>query len=134
MRINSMSSKSFPPSWLLLSLWLAVPSARAFNNDVHTDIVIHNNSTGLNTVLTMNTTNYPGQLPIAQNVGGLNCKIVASGDFNRDLHPDLLWRDDTTGQNVIWLMVGNTVVSKQPITTGDPNFYVVGTGDFNGDG
>src|SRR5439155_2358862 len=85
MRINPMSSKSFSPSWRPLSLWLAVswfavPSARAFNNDVHTDIVIHNNSTGFNTVLTMNTTNYTGQLPIAQNVGGLNWKIVASGD------------------------------------------------------
>ncbi|MEO8426550.1 MAG: VCBS repeat-containing protein, partial [Verrucomicrobiota bacterium] len=46
----------------------------------------------------------------------------------------LLWRDDTTGQNVIWLMLANTVVRKQPILTGDTNYYVVGTGDFNGDG
>jgi hypothetical protein len=55
MRINPMSSKSFSPSWLPLSLCVAascfaVPSAHAFNYDVHTDIVIHNNSTGLNTV------------------------------------------------------------------------------------
>ena len=35
---------------------------------------------------------------------------------------------------LIWLMVANTVVRKQPITTGDTNYYAVGTGDFNGDG
>ncbi|MEO8428915.1 MAG: hypothetical protein ABI651_17605, partial [Verrucomicrobiota bacterium] len=64
-----MSSKSHYRSWLsplfVAACWFAVPTARAFNNDVHTDIVIHNNSTGLNTLLTMNTTNYTGQLPIA---------------------------------------------------------------------
>lgn len=48
---------------------------------------------------------------------------------------DLLWRNYSSGQNAVWLMDGNTLVSSfytNPV--GDPNWKIQTTGDFNGDG
>lgn len=30
--------------------------------------------------------------------------IAAVGDFNRDGHPDIVWRNDTTGATALWLL------------------------------
>jgi hypothetical protein len=40
----------------------------------------------------------------------LRLKLAAggSGDFNRDGHTDLVWRNYSTGGNVIWHMQGTT--------------------------
>jgi len=48
---------------------------------------------------------------------------------------DLLWRNANSGQNVVWLMNGNSLVSSfysNPV--GDPNWKIQGAGDFNNDG
>ena len=34
--------------------------------------------------------------------------VAANGDFDCDGSPDLLWRNDTTGQNCVWYMEGHT--------------------------
>ena len=45
-----------------------------------------------------------------------------------------LWHcDPLTGQNAIWLMNGITPVVQTLIPSGDTNFSVQKTGDFNGD-
>jgi hypothetical protein len=57
------------------------------------------------------------------------------GDFNSDGKSDLVWRNQATGQNTIWLMNGTTVVSSvETARVLDPNWQIVGTGDFNSDG
>jgi hypothetical protein len=57
------------------------------------------------------------------------------GDFNGDGKADILWRDQKTGQNAMWLMNGFTIVNSQYLpTVTDLNMQVVGVGDFNGDG
>ncbi|MGI0488977.1 FG-GAP-like repeat-containing protein [Pantanalinema rosaneae CENA516] len=57
------------------------------------------------------------------------------GDFNQDGNVDLLWRDYTTGQNLVWLMNGTTVTCFLELTpVADPNWRIQGTSDFNGDG
>jgi hypothetical protein len=61
-------------------------------------------------------------------------QIVGSADFNGDGKTDLLWRDRTTGANVIWLMKGSTYASLQLQSSSDPNWDVAGVGDFDGDG
>ena len=56
-------------------------------------------------------------------------------DFNGDGKTDILWRNKSTGQNVVWLMNGTALSSYLWIdTVADTNWQIVGTGDFNGDG
>jgi hypothetical protein len=60
---------------------------------------------------------------------------VNLGDFNGDGKDDILWREDRTGQNAVWLLNGASISSSGylPSLT-DLNWQVVGVGDFNGDG
>src|SRR5262249_12381124 len=60
--------------------------------------------------------------------------IVGQRDFNGDGFADILWRNGTSGQTMIWLMNGASLIgtgSPGTVTTG---WAVAGTGDFNGDG
>lgn len=56
-------------------------------------------------------------------------------DFNGNGRSDLLWRNATTGQTVLWFMnTDGTIMGayKQLLTS--PNWWIAGTGDVNGDG
>jgi hypothetical protein len=56
-------------------------------------------------------------------------------DFNGDGKTDILWRNKSTGQNVVWLMNGTTYSSyAELLQVADTNWQIVGTGDFNADG
>src|SRR6267154_1755949 len=61
--------------------------------------------------------------------------VRVSRDFNGDGRSDILWRNSTTGENVIWLMNGAAASSSVTFATvADPNWSIAGVGDFNGDG
>jgi len=56
-------------------------------------------------------------------------------DFNNDGQSDLLWRNYTTGENLVWYMNGVTKTGEAALRTlPDVNWVFVGTGDLNGDG
>jgi hypothetical protein len=56
-------------------------------------------------------------------------------DFNGDGQADILWRNKTTGQNVVWFMDGTTYSNyAEFMQVTDTNWQIMGTGDFNGDG
>jgi len=56
-------------------------------------------------------------------------------DFNGDGKTDILWRNKSTGQNIVWLMNGTIYSSyTELLQVADTNWQIVGTGDFNGDG
>ncbi|GEM_PF-2265398 len=65
-----------------------------------------------------------------------NWQIVGTGDFNHDRNVDILWRYNASpGWNLVWLMKGthwDQTIELEPVE--DPNWHVVGTGDFNKDG
>jgi hypothetical protein len=68
-------------------------------------------------------------------VGDLNWQIVGTGDFNNDTHVDILWRNISSGANVVWLMSGTEWAgSVELLPVGDQSWKIVGTGDFNNDG
>jgi hypothetical protein len=72
---------------------------------------------------------------IRQGAPPTGAMIAGTGDFNHDGKVDLLWHNDITGQNFIWLMDGITM--KQIVTlpgNTDHRWRVCGVGDFNGDG
>jgi FtsP/CotA-like multicopper oxidase with cupredoxin domain len=56
-------------------------------------------------------------------------------DFNGDGQPDILWRQDGTGANIVWIMNGTNPVSGVSLpTVPDQTWRIAGIGDFNGDG
>jgi hypothetical protein len=63
-------------------------------------------------------------------------KVAGNGDYNGDGMSDILWRNETSGQNHMYLMNGATVDSSLSVTTvPNPDLWkVAGSGDFNGDG
>jgi hypothetical protein len=67
-------------------------------------------------------------------VGDLTWKVVGTGNFNNDTHVDILWRNDSSGSNVVWFMNGTEwTASAELLPVGDLNWQIVGTGDFNKD-
>jgi hypothetical protein len=72
-------------------------------------------------------------------VSDLDWEITGAGDFNRDGHLDILWRNYgsgvQTGFNCIWYMNGENVIGYgYPERVLDLDWKIVGTGDFNQDG
>lgn len=60
--------------------------------------------------------------------------LLVPGDFNIDARPDILWRNQATGRNTVWLMNNTSLVSTTdlPAVT-NLDWRIVGTADFNGD-
>src|SRR5205085_866292 len=65
-------------------------------------------------------------------VTSLAWAVVGSGDYNGDGHADLLWRNLSTGANVIWRSASSA--SPQAVPAVATSWKVVGSGDYNGDG
>jgi FtsP/CotA-like multicopper oxidase with cupredoxin domain len=59
--------------------------------------------------------------------------VAATGDFNHDGRPDLIWRNTTTGQNIIWFMQEDTVIGTDALPTVAADWQIAGAGDFNHD-
>ena len=59
------------------------------------------------------------------------------GDFNADEKPDLVWQHQSSGSIGVWFMNGVARLSYTTFTpawAADPNWKIVGVGDFNADG
>jgi hypothetical protein len=70
-------------------------------------------------------------------VADTNWKIVGYGDFNSDGRPDMVWRNQATGEISVWFMNGTTQASSSyftPSAVADTNWQIAGIGDFNADG
>ena len=70
--------------------------------------------------------------------GELGWKVVAAADFNGDGVADLVWQNDATEKATVWYMGGPGGRSVKGWAylgiAGVPNWRVVGTGDFDGNG
>ena len=54
-------------------------------------------------------------------------------DFDRDVHSDILWQNDS-GQAAVWLLNGTNVVTSGNVGAADPTWHAKSAGDFDGDG
>lgn len=110
-----------------------------FNRDNKSDLVLHNATTGEVQFWTMNGgARFGSPVPLTGATPlPLEWKLSATGDFNADGKPDILWRNTATGQLRVWTM--NGAVRLQELETApnglaDLNWRVAGAGDFNSDG
>jgi hypothetical protein len=54
---------------------------------------------------------------------------VVPHDFNGDGKSDIVWRNNTNGGNVMWLMNGATIASSLGVGNVPTNWVVAGIGD-----
>ena len=113
-----------------------------FNGDGKADI-IWRNASGEVAEWQMNGSTIIGSSDL--NSGGVavaptaNWSVAGVGDFNADGNADLLWRDNSSGALVEWLMNGSSIIGSGSVTLSgtpvnpDPGWHVVEIGDFNGD-
>lgn len=111
-----------------------------FNNDGIADVFLRNATLGQNFVwqlreganaapaVDQTASGFSNSLPAAWDFAG-------AGDFNGDGNTDILWRNNSTGENGIHFMDGTTTLPQSNYTRTVPTAWIAaGVGDFNGDG
>jgi FG-GAP-like repeat len=119
-------------------------TAADFNGDGRADVLWRNNVTGDNAVwfVDARNTNPQGRFItdeqfITTRVADRNWRIVGAGDFDGDGKADIAWRNETTGDNAIWLMDGKTSKAggeKLITKLASTDWKVATVGDFDGNG
>lgn len=107
-----------------------------YDGDGQDDLVWRNGTTGQNSVWLMDGTQRVGTVALDTLTGaGWQIQGVGSFQTNSIVSSDLIWRNQTTGQNVIWQMNGtNRSGSIRLDTVANPAWEIAGAGDFDGDG
>ena len=113
-----------------------IKSAADLDADGQTDLLWHNHMTGEAEVWFMaeDGTQLVGTAAIESPNSDWGLKGVA--DFNQDNRADLLWHNNRTGENSVWLMggeKGTDVLSKDEVQAIAPEWDVAGVGDFDQD-
>ena len=105
-----------------------------FNGDGNPDILWRNTSSGANRIWLMSNTGTLLSTVSLQSEPDLNWQIAGAGDFNNDGMQDIVWRNYSTGQNVVWLMSNTSksgAVNLQ--TVSDVRWRIESVNDFNAD-
>jgi FG-GAP-like repeat/Lectin C-type domain len=123
-------------------------AAGDFNGDTKDDLLWRNEVTGENAIWLMdgfrNLNPDRSSQRFLTRVRDTDWKMITAADFNGDSKADILWRNERTGENAVWLMNASTVTNdnryasnEQFLSTRfvrDTNWKMVGAGDFDGDG
>jgi hypothetical protein len=111
-----------------------------FNADGRPDLIWRNASTGRVIVWYMNGITRTGSATVwgATNPGESDWVPMASGDFNADGRPDLVWRNSSTGRVIVWYVNGVTRTGGAELwaatNAGESAWVPMAAGDFNADG
>jgi hypothetical protein len=106
-----------------------------YNGDGDADVFWHNDLTNQNLIWHYENGQFVAQTNLPNSTAEWTISPWGSGDFNGDGTYDVLWRNDTTNQNLIWLLQNGQFVAQSNLPNSDEtqwDFY--GAGDFNGDG
>jgi subtilisin-like proprotein convertase family protein len=107
-----------------------------FDQDGEPDIAWHHLTAGQIVVWFMNGIVLDSGTFTTPSSFDLNYRLVGVADFSepQDGRPDFVWRHQTTGDNLIWLMNGTTqTASVGTLALTDTRWELVATGDYNQD-
>jgi uncharacterized repeat protein (TIGR01451 family) len=132
--ITRVSATFLNPSNVGDVRWSAVGSSD-FNGDGNTDLLFQHTDGTLSVWYMQGTNLIPSaKLLNPTKPSDLSLRVAATGDFNRDGRPDLLFQH-TNGTLSVWFMNGTNQLSSSTITINPGvDWKAVGTGDLNGDG
>lgn len=128
------------PEWVLAATDDFDTAGAPWNGpDGRTDALFQNTATGeLQVWLLQGETRVGPALPVTgAPTPGPSWAVVAAADFNADGSPDLLWRNLTSQQLVIWTLNGTAVVggiTPVPAQAQHANWRVVAAQDYDDDG
>ncbi len=114
-----------------------IKAAGDFDQDGNLDILWRKNDTGASAVWLMNSDASIKERAFVEGLSDLSWEIVGAADFDGDSSTDILWRNQQSGQNVIWWDVRpNQSNTPRSFIEGlnSPNWQIQGAGDLNGDG
>jgi len=98
-------------------------------------LVWRNKTTGQNFMWIMNGLSVASAGTVAPTIADASWQVKAVADLNGDGNADLVWRNQTTGQNIVWFLNGTTLLGASMLpTVADLNWEIKGVRDFNGDG
>jgi flagellar hook-basal body complex protein FliE len=96
-----------------------------FEGNGQLGVLLHRQGAGTARVVTFIGATAVGSRPLP--ALGPEWRLAAVGDYNRDGQPDVVWRNERTGQNVIWLLRNLSLVQSVglPAVT-DQRWQIVG--------
>ena len=117
-----------------ISLSTNIEGIGDFNADGHADLVWRNPSNGDVNIWLLNAAGTGLQSAVYIGAVNTDYHIEAVGDFNGDGKDDIVWRGQTSGQVVVWLMNGATVQGVLSLGGVVNTYKIEAMGDLNGDG
>jgi len=107
-----------------------------FDGDRVTDVVFRNTISGEVQVWLMNGANVNERSGPLAPVSDLNWQIAGAGDLDGDGKDDIVWRNQATGENTLWIMDGAQLspASGAIARVDDRSWRIAQVADFNRDG
>ena len=127
--VNLVSGTFTSPPTLTDVRW-KMAGVADFNRDGKVDILWHHNQVGQIVLWYMdNNVLLSGTFATPNGLSDIGWQVVAVGDYNFDERPDIVWRHQVSGQNVVWYMNNATMTGgsfTNPSALSDTRWKLVG--------
>ncbi len=129
---SSVSGDNSAAALTTVDRWVASAApVQDFDADGYADVLWRDAAIGAAALITLDGLTIKKEMALKPYIQGEEWEIQGVGQFDADDSPDLLWRNQATGQNLIWLMDGEVPTSSIVLPTiTDLNWEIRGVGNF----